>query len=102
MVYAITQFIPGSIESLTQRCLVDLKRKNCDRATNCSEWSDQVYHATDALQKLRSKILALALTTPQRFWCWPMYARGADDVVERLLVFAFRLFACQDSVSKVS
>lgn len=51
---------------------------------------------------MRSKILALALTTLRRFWRWPMYAKGAADVTERLLAFAFPLLTCYDSVSKVS
>lgn len=51
-------------------------------------------------KKVRSKILALSM--PRRFWRWPMHAKGAATVAERLLAFAAPLLTCYDSVSKVS
>lgn len=94
MVYAITQFMTGSIESLTQRCLVDLKEKTVSVRPTAASGQIKSITLQMRCKKLRSKILALALTTPRRFWRWPMYDKGAADVAERLLAFAVPLLAC--------
>lgn len=65
MVYAITQFMPGSIEALTQRCLVDLKEKTVIARPTAGSGQIKCTMLHLRYKKLRSKILALALTTPR-------------------------------------